>query len=147
MGSSDDASEAANGPTSNAPTPPGSQQILIIEDDADSALVLEMVLEELGYQVDIAQDGVSGIAKARQTKPGIIISDIGLTKQMDGYTVARTIRADADLSATYLVATSGYGQPEDKQRAKSAGFDAHFTKPIDLARFQAWIVQKMPTDP
>ncbi len=109
-----------------------SKRILIIEDNEDSALVTQFFLEDLGHSVEIARNGEQGLAIARQTKPDVVISDIGLTAAMDGYTIAKALRADPTLSNVYLVAASGYGQPEDKAKAKAAGFDEHLTKPIDL---------------
>ncbi|MBE9184788.1 PAS domain-containing protein [Microcoleus sp. LEGE 07076] len=118
-------------------------RILIVEDDEDSALMLQFFLEDLGYQVAIAHDGENGLAIARQFKPDLILSDIGLTAAMDGYTLAQIIRKDSSLSNTYLIAASGYGQPEDKAKAKAAGFDEHLTKPINLARLEGLIARRL----
>ncbi|MBD2576074.1 hybrid sensor histidine kinase/response regulator [Oscillatoria sp. FACHB-1406] len=118
-------------------------KVLIVEDDEDSALLLELSLEEAGYQIAIARDGQTGLALARQFQPDLIISDIGLTKAMNGYAFARAIRADPELSHIYLIAASGYGQPEDKANAKAAGFDEHFTKPIDFEQLQIFVAQQL----
>ena len=120
-----------------------SGRILIIEDEVDSALLLQTFLEGSGYQVEIAFNGTVGIALARQFSPDIILSDINLTAEMDGYTVARTIRNDSELNSICLIAITGYGQPEDKDRAKIAGFDAHLTKPIDLYFLENAIAEKL----
>lgn len=118
-------------------------KILIVEDREDSAFLLQTFLEGLKYRVHIAFNGTDGIALARQFFPDIILSDISLTEAMDGYTFARTIRNDSELNAICLIAISGYGQPEDKQRAKAAGFEAHLTKPIDLDEVRNFIEAKM----
>ena len=117
-----------------------SDRILIVEDDVDSAFLIQFFLDESGYQTELASDGEAGLSLVKQFKPAVIISDIGLTDAMDGYAFARAIRTDADLQSVHLIAASGYGQPEDKEKAKAAGFDIHLTKPIDLQRLQALIV-------
>ena len=118
-------------------------RVLIIEDEADSASLIQTFLESLGYQTEIAFNGIDGIALARQFSPNVILSDISLRHEMDGYTVARTIRNDSELNSISLIAISGYGQPEDKQRAKAAGFDAHLTKPLNLNRLEKAIAEKI----
>jgi two-component system CheB/CheR fusion protein len=105
-----------------------SRVILVVEDDPDSGQMLADVLALDGHRVHLAADGRSGIAKALEVKPDIVLCDIGLP-DMSGYEVARTLRGDASLERTYLVALSGYAQPEDRQRALEAGFDAHLGKP------------------
>ena len=119
------------------------RRILIIEDDADSAYLLQLFLKDRGYQVEIAFNGIDGIELARQFSPDIILSDISLTEAMDGYTLARTIGNDPQLNSICLIAMSGYGQKEDKKRAEAAGFEAHLTKPLDLELVQREIVQRI----
>lgn len=120
-----------------------SKHILIIEDNKDSAFLLQLFLEDSGYQIDIANNGEHGLSLAKQLRPDIIISDIGLTAAMDGYAVARAIRSDPALDAVYLIANSGYGQLEDKAKARAAGFDEHFTKPVNLDQLKNLIEQCM----
>ncbi len=123
-----------------ADRPSESDCILIVEDDDDSALVIQFFLDDLGYQIRSASNGETGLALAQQFEPAIIISDIGLTSAMDGYAFAQAIRADANLEHVYLIAASGYGQPEDKEKAEAAGFDIHLTKPIKLRKLRQIIV-------
>lgn len=78
----------------------------------------------------VARDGLSGIARARELEPEVILCDIGLP-DVDGYQVARTLRLEAHSSAR-LIAVTGYAQPEDRRRAEEAGFDAHVRKPPSL---------------
>ena len=118
-------------------------RVLVIENEADSALLMQAFLEGLGYQIKIAYNGIDGIALARQFSPDVILSDISLSLQMDGYTVARTIRNDPKLSSIPLIAISGYGQPEDKEKAKVAGFDTHLTKPLNLNLLVKAIAEKI----
>ena len=89
-----------------------------------------------GHRVHVATNGKLGIAKARELKPEVILCDIGLP-DLDGYEIARIIRAEEALRATRLVALSGYAQAEDRRRAASAGFDAHLPKPPSLSALLA----------
>jgi signal transduction histidine kinase len=106
-------------------------QVLVVEDNLDTASTLADVLALEGFRVEVATSGASGLAKARELKPDVILCDLGLP-DVDGYEVARTIRADEALRATRLIAVSGYAQPEDRQRAVRAGFDAHIAKPPSI---------------
>jgi CheY-like chemotaxis protein len=81
--------------------------------------------------VRVARDGRSGLELARELRPDIVLCDIGLP-DIDGYEVARTLRRDDALRGTRLIALTGYAQPEDRQRAREAGFDAHLAKPPDI---------------
>jgi CheY-like chemotaxis protein len=101
------------------------------EDYLDSGRTLVDVLALRGHRVHLATDGKSGVAMAREVRPDVVLCDIGLP-DMDGYEVARTLRADGALRSTYLVALSGYTQAGDKKRALDAGFDAHLGKPASL---------------
>jgi signal transduction histidine kinase/CheY-like chemotaxis protein len=129
------------GPLASAPTP--GIEILVIEDNVDAAQTLAEVLEMHGHRVHVATDGLSGIAKARALKPHVILCDIGLP-DVDGYEIARTLRADGALRATRLVALSGYAQPEDRRRAAEAGFDAHLSKPPSLGALMASLASGRP---
>jgi len=111
--------------------PPG-QLVLIIEDNVDAGQTLAEILKVAGYRVRVALDGRSGIAAARQLEPGVVVCDIGLP-DVDGYVVARTLRAEEALRSARLIALTGYAQPEDCARAREAGFDAHLAKPAALA--------------
>jgi two-component system CheB/CheR fusion protein len=81
--------------------------------------------------VHVARDGRSGLRLARELRPDVVLCDIGLP-DLDGYAVARAIRGDAAARPPRLIALSGYAQPEDRQRAFEAGFDAHVPKPPDV---------------
>jgi CheY-like chemotaxis protein len=106
-------------------------RVLVVEDNHDTADSLREVLEMGGFAVQVASDGASGLVAARAQRPQIVLCDIGLPGAMDGYDVARTIRADPSLRAVRLIALTGYGEHEDRRRAEEAGFDAHVTKPAD----------------
>jgi two-component system CheB/CheR fusion protein len=114
------------------PTPidlsPRARRVLVIEDQADAAQSLREALELCGHQVQVADNGPSGLTEARAFRPEVVLCDIGLPG-MDGYEVARAFRADGALKDIFLVALSGYALPEDLQRAAEAGFDRHLAKP------------------
>ncbi len=107
--------------------------ILVVEDNADGAQTLADILELHGHRVRVARDGRSGIDLARELRPDVVLCDIGLP-DVDGYDVARALRREPGLAGVRLVALSGYAQPEDRQRARDAGFDAHLAKPPDVDR-------------
>jgi PAS domain S-box-containing protein len=114
------------------PAPEGvRRRVVIIEDNADAGQSLAEVLELDGHEVSVARDGRSGLALVRRVRPDVVLCDVGLP-DVDGYEVARAIRRDEALRAVRLVALSGYAQPEDRERAKAAGFDLHLAKPPDL---------------
>jgi PAS domain S-box-containing protein len=107
-------------------------KVLVVEDNRDAAETLAQVVELWGHEVAVASDGVEGLAKARELEPDVVLCDLGLPGELDGYAVARTLRQDARLATTYRVALTGYAQPEDQQRTREAGFEAHIAKPPDL---------------
>jgi signal transduction histidine kinase/CheY-like chemotaxis protein len=104
--------------------------ILVIEDNLDSRELLQDYLRSFGHRVHGAGDGLSGVDQALRRRPDVLVIDIGLPG-IDGYEVARRVRAALG-RGVYLVALSGYGQPEDRRLAHEAGFDVHYTKPVDL---------------
>ena len=106
-----------------------SRSILIVEDNADARESLRSLLESLGHKVVEASNGLDGLALARQHQPEVALIDLGLPG-LDGYEVARALRASAGGTGTVLIAITGYGQAEDRRRSKEAGFDAHLVKPV-----------------
>ena len=106
--------------------------ILVIDDMPTITNFMNILLKKLGHEVIIANGGPEGIAKAREFKPEMIFCDIGMPG-MDGYNVAREIRSDDQLKNAYLIALSGYAQPEDLKNSKDAGFDRHLAKPVRMA--------------
>jgi CheY-like chemotaxis protein len=105
-----------------------SRRVLIIEDHVDSAESLHEALRLRQHQVMVAYSGPDGLRKARVFKPEVVFCDIGLPG-MDGYEVARAMRADPELRSVYLVALTGYAQPQDREKSREAGFDQHLAKP------------------
>jgi PAS domain S-box-containing protein len=116
------------------------RRVLIIEDNADAGESLREVLELCHHEVFLAADGPTGVRLAREHRPDVVLCDIGLP-EMDGFEVARALRADAQLKETFLVALSGYALPEDLLRATQAGFDRHLAKPPDLAELERVLAQ------
>ncbi|HEY1784868.1 MAG TPA: response regulator [Pirellulales bacterium] len=114
-------------------SPARSLRILIVEDNSDTAYSTQMLLALLGHEVDVAFDGDAGFAAARALHPDVVMSDLGLPGETDGFALARKLRADPALSNVHLIALSGYGQQEDRRRTHDAGFDQHLVKPVDFA--------------
>ena len=114
-------------------------RILIVEDHADAADSLQLLLEMQGHEVQVARDGAVALAVARTFAPQIVLCDLGLP-MLDGFEVARAMRADPALREHYLIALSGYARPEDVERSREAGFDHHLAKPVGLAALQRAIV-------
>jgi CheY-like chemotaxis protein len=103
---------------------------LIVDDNNDAATSLAMMLSILGYETRTAGDGMAGLEAAAEFRPAVALLDIGLPK-INGYDVARRIRQQPWGTGMALVAVTGWGQAEDKQRAIEAGFDHHLVKPVD----------------
>lgn len=118
----------------HVPLAGGKRDVLIVEDNEDSRELLAAMLKRRGHRVAAAPDGLTGVEVALARQPEVVLVDIGLPG-LDGYAVARRIRSALG-GAVYLVALTGYGQPEDRQRALAAGFDVHLTKPVDLRVLQ-----------
>jgi CheY-like chemotaxis protein len=107
-------------------------RVLIVEDNLDAAEMMDIAVSQLGHVTRLAHDGATAVALARQFAPDVIFLDIGLPV-MNGYAVARTLRDLPELSDVYIAAVTGWGQDEDRQKAREAGFDSHFTKPLSPA--------------
>ncbi len=114
-----------------APGADGGLEILLIEDNVDAAETLAEVLRLEGHRVRVAGDGASGIALALARRPDIVLCDIGLP-DVDGFEVARRLRADRSLGPVRLIALTGYAQPADRAKAEASGFNAHLPKPPRL---------------
>jgi CheY-like chemotaxis protein/anti-sigma regulatory factor (Ser/Thr protein kinase) len=106
-----------------------SLRVLIVDDNQDAGESLAMLLRVLGHDVRTAPDGEAGLAKAEAFRPDVALIDIGLPK-LDGYEVSRRIRAQAWGQAMVLIALTGWGQEEDSNRSRDAGFDEHLFKPV-----------------
>jgi CheY-like chemotaxis protein len=117
-------------------------QVLIVEDDADTARNLALLLGVAGHKVRVAKDGLKAVAMANEQKPDVVLLDIGLPG-LNGYEVAMKLHEDQPRQTPFIVAVTGYGQCDDLRRVEEAGIDVHILKPADpddllalLARFQ-----------
>ncbi|WP_036166898.1 ATP-binding protein [Massilia sp. 9096] len=141
-----------------APHDTRARRILLVDDNRDAAETTASLLASLGHSVRIAHDGAAALALAGDLAPDVAILDIGLP-DMDGYALAAALRArtrmgvgvDADAAAQArglrLVALTGYGQKEDVQRARAAGFDLHLTKPASVDDLQRALASAASTEP
>ncbi len=138
---------AAEGEPSDAGAPASnvavskSCRILLIDDLRDTIVPLREMLTVLGQEVATARNGKTGIEKAREFCPEIILCDIGLP-DMDGYAVARSLRREPQFRSTYLVAVTGYGRGEDRRRAIQAGFDYHLSKPVGKDQLELLLAEQ-----
>ena len=113
-----------------------SRDILLIEDNEQNRYLLTFLLEQHGYKVIPAADGVGGIEAARTFVPALILLDIQLPA-MDGYTVARALRQNEALKETPIVAVTSYAMPGDREKALAAGCTGYIEKPINPKTFIA----------
>jgi CheY-like chemotaxis protein len=112
-----------------------SLRILVVDDNRDSADLQATLLRHKGYEVKTAYDGNGALKVALRFRPEVILLDIGLP-EIDGYEVAYRIRQQDVLRDVVLIAMTGYGQPEDRQRSLAVGFDHHLVKPAEFAELQ-----------
>jgi signal transduction histidine kinase/CheY-like chemotaxis protein len=113
------------------------RHVLVVEDNEDAREMLRAALELDGHRVQVAATGTSGLARALSRRFDVAIIDIGLPG-MDGYALARRLR-QAGARCPYLIAVTGYGQPDDRRRALEAGFDTHLVKPVDARELSQMI--------
>jgi CheY-like chemotaxis protein/nitrogen-specific signal transduction histidine kinase len=118
-------------------------RIVVADDNQDAALSLKILLEIDGHQVSIAHDGEQALQVAAAIKPDIVFVDIGMPK-LNGYEVAHMARTQNWGRDAILVAITGWGQPEDQQRAASAGFDHHLTNPADYDQVRSLLERLFP---
>ena len=123
--------EAAEGPNEGI-----RRRILVVDDNADSAESMAMLLRLKGNETRAAYSGEEAIERAREFRPNAILLDIGMPN-MDGYDVCRALRRDPLTKDSRIIAMTGWGQPEDRTKTREAGFDAHLVKPVDLDRLTA----------
>lgn len=108
------------------------RRVLIVDDNADAADTLALLLTEHGHATHIAYDGASALVAVSEFRPEVILLDLGLP-DIDGIEVCKAVRAEPGGGDVTVVALSGWGQNRDKRRTAKAGFDAHLTKPADFA--------------
>nr|WKF60814.1 Autoinducer 2 sensor kinase/phosphatase LuxQ [Paraburkholderia busanensis] len=119
--------------TNQPDTVPNSVRVLLVDDNQDALVALALLLELEGHNVNTIDNGRDAIRLISRTRPEIAIVDVGMP-DVDGFDVARAVRADAGLAGVILVALTGYAAESDKSRALAAGFDYHLTKPMSLEK-------------
>ncbi len=123
--------------------PPPQRRVLIADDNADSAETLALILQAMGNEVRVAHDGAEAVALAAQFRPDTILLDIGMPK-LNGYDACARIRAEPWAAGTHIVALTGWGQQEDKERSHAAGFDRHLVKPVEPAMLEKLLCELPP---
>lgn len=131
--------EQARVPPSHAP----GTRILIVDDNRDACDSMRQLLHATGYEAQVAYDGLSGLTKALEYKPDVVLLDLGMPR-LNGYDTCRRIRDESWGRGMVLIALTGWGQVEDKRRTAQAGFDAHLVKPVDIEALERLLSSFVP---
>jgi len=129
-----------DGAGTDAPTP---VSVLVVDDNVDAADMVAMLLASMGYATMVEYGSQAALDRALAARPDVCILDIGLP-DMDGYALARQLRADARTRGALLIALTGYSQSQDREQALAAGFDQHFAKPVDIDKLGAMLARLAP---
>ena len=124
-----DVSDVSDRAVATELSPPGPRHVVIIEDNADFRDGFRLLLESWGHRVEEASSGAQGLELLRAARPDIVLVDLGLP-DIDGYAIARAVRAAPGGDAIVMAAVTGYGTASDRRRCEDAGFDSHVTKPV-----------------
>ena len=119
------------------------RRILVVDDNHDSADSLAMILKRIGYSVETAYGGSAAVTAFESFGPEAVLLDIGMP-DMDGYETALRIRELPQGRGTVLIAQTGWGQEEDQRRTAEVGFDAHLTKPVEIAELVRLLEKLQP---
>jgi signal transduction histidine kinase/ActR/RegA family two-component response regulator len=138
----DAAHETGNGP--HVALSP--RRVLVVDDNADAANTLALLLRLEGHAVRTAADGAAALSAVQAAPPDLILLDLDLPG-LSGLEVARRVRGDLGLTDVLMVALTGYGQDEDRRRSQQAGCDAHLVKPVDLDTLHALLARAAPAEP
>ncbi|HYH83985.1 MAG TPA: response regulator [Pyrinomonadaceae bacterium] len=117
--------------------------ILVVEDYEDASLAMRLALEKRGYRILEADDGERAVEVAARARPDIILMDLQLPV-LDGLAATERIRAIPDLRQTIIVAVSGHNEDDHRERARAAGCNAFFSKPIDIERLNVLLADLLP---
>ena len=131
-------------PTVSEPTTTMSRRILVVDDNRISADSLAKLLQLTGNETHTAYDGLEAVEAAATFRPDVILLDIGLPK-LNGYEAARKIREQPWGKNIVMVALTGWGQDEDRQKSKEAGFNGHMVKPVELTALMKLLAELQPT--
>ncbi len=137
------------GPVSHSqprpPAPPEApRRMLIVDDNEASAVTMAALQSRRGHITRTAFTGEQALALAGEFKPDVLLLDIGLPG-LDGYEVARRMRADTAHAGIFIIAMTGYGSDDDRAKARAAGFDKHLVKPVDLDLLREWLLGWEPS--
>ncbi len=110
-------------------------RLILAEDNPDTAQTMAILLRKLGHEIEVIHDGVRVLEAAQVRKPDVLLLDIGLPG-LNGYEIAERVRQDPELNGIPLIAISGYGQPQDLEHSKLAGFQLHLVKPVNFQHLQ-----------
>lgn len=117
------------------------RRIIVVDDNADAADSLALLLQAVGHDVEAVHSSRAALERIKSFSPDVALLDIGLP-EIDGYELAKRLRATPEFAAVRLVAVTGYGQAEDRQRARAVGFDDHLVKPVDLPALERALAAK-----
>lgn len=121
-------------------------RILVVDDNVDAAESIAMLLSLDGHEVRSVHSGQEALDAVRPFEPDVVLLDIGLPG-MDGYEVARRLRSEPNASNMQLIAITGYGQQEDRDRTRAAGFDRHLVKPVEPEALMSMLSTMQPRRP
>ena len=125
----------------NRQSSPVKRRVLIVDDNVDAADSLAMLLKSDGHEAETAYSAHTALEAVERLRPEIVLLDVGLP-QLDGYEIARHLRAKNTVPGMRLIALTGYGQEEDRERARAAGFDDHLLKPADMGALQQLLIRR-----
>ena len=140
-----DVARTVPAPKGIGPNSSGGRRVLVVDDNKDGAKTLGMFLKLHGHEIATAFSGPLALETAQTFKPEVVLLDIGLPG-MDGYEVARRLRADPEAAGVVLIALTGWGSESDKQKSNEAGFDLHLTKPVDVKEVQGILARLTPAN-
>jgi len=121
------------------------RRILVVDDNLDAALSLSRLIALLGHDVNVARDGNSALFIARSMRPDFVLLDIGLPGS-DGFQVAEALRREPGLETLKIIAVTGRGEEEDRERSQAAGIDYYLLKPIDVPFLESLLGKAIPSD-
>jgi CheY-like chemotaxis protein len=115
-------------------------RLMLVDDNADAANTLALLLQLQGYAVSVEYDALGALKRAAREAPQVCLLDIGLP-DIDGYELARRLRQQPSTASALLIALTGYGQEQDRNRSREAGFDHHLVKPVKIEQLNALMSQ------